>query len=145
MFRFPDKGDGLNNNISPEGQHIPVPQDRYDSLYLLGSAEGNLEDIVWFITADGDQVEAFLCLSGWHKRNSLQYGEQVAIQCSGYHCPAHHVYTDRLGVDYGIWMQKLSIHTTECLTAIELPDNPGMHIFAMTLHRPGTSRNKEET
>lgn len=145
VFRFPDKGDGLNNNISLEGQHIAIPKYRYDRLYLLGAAEGNLEDMVTFKTADGGQQVAFLGLSGWHKRNHLQYGERVAITCSGYHCPAHHVFTDRLGVGYGIWMQQIHICPSGQLVAIELPENPGMHVFAMTLRRACDAIGKKET
>jgi hypothetical protein len=136
VFRFPDKGNGLDNNIALEGQRIPVPQDVYDCLYLLGASDGaNLEDAVRFIFADGGQEEAFLGLSGWGKRHSLRYGERVAVQCSGYHFPSRHVYTDRVGVDYGIWMQRTPIRAVRPTVAIALPDNPGMHIFAMTLHR----------
>lgn len=136
VFRFPDKRDGLNNNISLEGQRIPVPKDLYDSLYLLGASDGiSLEDVIRFIFVDGDQEEAFLGLSRWSACHSLQYGERVAVQCSGYHSPAQHVYTDRVEVDYGIWMQRASICRAGPLMAVELPDNPGMHVFAMTLHR----------
>ncbi len=146
VFRFPSKEDGQDNNIVLEGQRIAVPQDVFDGLYFLGVAlSGYLEDVVRFVFADGSKEEAFLGLSGWDKSHNLKYGERVAVLCSGYHFPAKHVYTDRVGVDYGIWMQHIPIRATCPLMAVELPDNPGMHIFAMTLHRPGTRRNKEET
>jgi len=145
VFRFPDKRDGTDNNIALEGQHIPIPKDVYDGLFLLGaSVSGYLEDVIRFMTAGGDQEEAFLGLSAWYKGHSLKYGEQVAVRCSGYHCPAHHVYTDRLGVSYGVWMQRAPIRTARPLIAIELPENPGMHIFAMTLHRAEVKASQEE-
>lgn len=135
VFRFPDKRDGMNNNVSLEGQHIAIPEDTYDTLYVLGAAERDFEDNVSFITADGCWVSSLVGLSSWHKGNRLQYGEKVAVRCSGVHCPTRHVYTDRLGVDYGIWIQRVPIDTRMPLAAIELPDNPGMHVFALTLRR----------
>ncbi len=146
VFRFPSKEDGQNNNIVLEGQRIAVPQDVFDGLYFLGvSLGGYLEDVIRFVFADGSKEEAFLGLSGWNKSHNLKYGERVGMLCSGYHFPSKHIYTDRVGVDYGIWMQHIPICVTRPLVAVELPDNPGMHIFAMTLHRTCASRNKEET
>ena len=146
VFRFPSKEDGQNNNIVLEGQWIVVPQDVFDGLYFLGvSLGGYLEDVVRFVFADGSKEEAFLGLSGWNKSHNLRYGERVGMLCSGYHFPSKHIYTDRVGVDYGIWMQHIPIGAAHPLVAVELPDNPGMHIFAMTLHRLSTGKNKEET
>lgn len=144
MFRFPSKKDGDDNNVVPEGQRIWVLQDLYDGLWLLGVSEsGYLEDVMRFVFADGSKDEAFLGLSGWNKPYNLKYGERVGILCSGYHFPSGHVYTDRVGVDYGIWIQDISIRASRPLVAIELPDNPGMHIFAMTLRLSGTNENEE--
>lgn len=135
VFRFPDKTDGRNNNMSLCGQRIRLPQDNYDALYLLGAAEDDLEDTVRLCSPDSAETTAFLGLSGWSKCHSLRYGERVAVRCSGYHFPSKHVYTDRVGVAYGIWMQVVPIPTHRRLAGIHLPDNPGMHIFAATLRR----------
>ena len=137
-FRFPDKGDGLNNNISMEGQHISISKGRFTNLFLLGAAEENsLEDVIRFMYVSGRQHEMPLGLSSWRLRHNLKYGERVAIECRGYHFLTHHVYTDRLGVDYGMWLQTVAVDPAEGLTAIELPDNPGMHVFAVTLQQAG--------
>ena len=145
VFQFPDKGDGLDNNIALEGQRILVPEDVYDALYLLGASDNNsLEDVIRFIFPGGEQDEAFLGLSAWHACHSLRYGERVAVQCSGYHFPSQHVYTDRVEVDFGIWMQRVFVPANRPLVAVEFPDNPGMHIFAMTLHRAEAKASQEE-
>ncbi len=136
VFRFPDKKDGLNNNICLEGQCIPVPEDRYDGLCLLGASSGfSVEDSVRFRLADGRCENEFLGLSSWRLCHSLKYGERVAIKCSGYHFPSQHVYTDRIDVDYGIWMQVIPIRSLGLVTYIEFPDNPDLHIFSITMRR----------
>ena len=145
VFRFPSKEDGEDNNVVPEGQRISVLQDVYRGLWLLGvSDRGYLEDVIRFVYADARKEEAFLGLSGWNKSHNLKYGERVGILCSGYHFPTKHVYTDRVGVDYGIWMQYIPIRVSHSLVAIELPENPGIHIFAMTLRLCGKNDNKEK-
>ena len=137
VFHFPDKSDGLDNNILLEGQVIPIPKDIYDTLYVLGASieKDDLEDTLYFVCADDSREEAFLGLSGWYACHCLKYGEQIAIKCSGYHVASQHVYMDRVEVDYGMWIQTIPIRSRYPLSAIELPDNPGMHIFAMTLRR----------
>ena len=143
MFQFPDKRDGANNNISLEGQHIPVPESLYDKLFLLGASDDNsLEDTLRFSFADGTLEEALLGLSSWRLCHNLKYGERVAIKCRGFHFPSQHVDTDNIPVDYGIWMQKVPVPTHQPLIATELPDNPGMHIFALTLRRVHSGKLK---
>ena len=135
-FRFPDKGDGLNNNVSLEGQRVPVPRGRYDTLYFLGASGGySMEDTIRFAFANDFTEAATFGLSSWRLRHGLKYGEYVAIQCSGYHFPSQHVYTDRIDVDYGIWMQRIPIRNGGFLESIGFPDNPDLHVFSMTLRR----------
>lgn len=143
-FRFPDKRAGLKNNVALEGQHIEVPQGIYKCLYLLGASDGNsLEDSIRFVFANGSQEEAFLGLSSWRLYHNLKYGERAAIKCTGYHFPSQHVCTNRIDVDYGIWMQEVAITTCKVLTAIDFPDNPGMHVFALTLRRAGSDQETQ--
>lgn len=142
LFRFPDKRDGARNIIALEGQRIPVPGLPYESLHLLGvSADASLEDTVRFLFADGVSEEAFLGLSSYRLGNELKYGEGVAIQCTGFHYPSRHVYTDKLDLIYGIWMQTVPVRSCKPLITIELPYNPGMHIFSMTLRRRATNNS----
>jgi hypothetical protein len=145
VFQFPDKGHGLDNNISLDGQRIPVPQNVYDGLYLLGASDNSdLEDVIRLIFADGSQEPAYMGLSGWGKGHHLRYGERVAVQCSGYHFPSKHVYTDRVGVHYGIWMQRVPIPGSRPLAAVVFPENPGMRVFAMTLCKAEPRASQEE-
>ncbi len=143
-FRFPDKRDGLKNNVALEGQRIEVPQSMYKCLYLLGASDGNsLEDSIRFVFANGSQEKAFLGLSSWRLYHKLKYGERPAIKCTGYNFPSQHVYTNRIAVDYGIWMQEVAITASKVLTSIEFPDNPGMHVFALTLRQSGSDQETQ--
>ena len=145
LFRFPDKRDGAKNIIALEGQRIQVPRLPYESLHLLGVSAGtSLEDTVRFLFADGVGEEAFLGLSAWRRGHDLKYGERVAIQCTGFHYPSRHVYTDKLDLIYGIWMQTVPVRSCKPLIAIELPDNSNMHVFAMTLQRRRTDATPAE-
>ena len=141
IFRFPDKRDGLENNISLEGQRIGVPVNRYDGLFLLGASSGySVEDTVRFVFENRKCENTYFGLSSWRLCRNLKYGERVAVKCSGYHFPSQHVFTEHLDVDYGIWMQYIPIGTDSQLTHIEFPDNPDLHIFAITLRGlPGSN------
>ena len=142
-FRFPDKRDGLDNNVSLEGQTLPIEPGLYSELHVLGAAEDSLEDVIRFATEDHVLREAPFALSAWHRGWGLQYGESLSIACSGYHHSTGHVCTAHLGVCYGIWMQTVQIPAGSRLVSIQLPDNPGMHLFAMTLARGPAGRAKE--
>lgn len=147
VFRFPDKGAGRDNNISLEGQRISVPEDLYDTAHFLGASEEiGLGENIQFTFSDGGREEAFLGLSGWGRGRELEYGERVAIRCSGYHIlrpVSYHRYTDKIGLDHGIWMQSVPIPSRP-LVEIELPDLPPMHVFSMTLRRARMSANQEK-
>jgi alpha-L-fucosidase 2 len=131
-FIFPDKSDGKFNNISLEGQGLPIETERNQRLRILGAADLSLEDRIVLNTNQGIQHELPLRLSSWRLGRDLKYGEVPAILCSGFHFPSQHVYTERLDLAYGIWMQTIPL-PDEQANALVLPDNPGMHIFALTL------------
>ncbi len=114
-------------------------------LFLRASLDGYLEGVIRVISAAGSRSEAFLGLSGWGKSHSLEQGERVAVLCSGYHFPFKHIYTNRLDVNCGIWRQDIPIRWTRPLVAAELPDNPWMNVFAMTMRRACAIRTREET
>ena len=100
--------------------------------------------MIRFVFGNGNYEDAFLGLSSWRSCHNLKYGERVAVKCSGYHFPSQHVYTERVDVDYGIWMQNIRVGSDSHLTHIELPDNPDLHIFSITLRGlPGSNLQKE--
>ena len=144
-FIFPDKSDGRNNNIALDGQHVPVPEGNFEAIYLLGASDSaSLEDTVSLVFADDSRETVFLGLSSWRLCHNLKYGERVAVKCRGYHFPSRHVHTTQIGVDYGMWMQRLPVRRPGTLCTIEFPDNPNMHIFSLTLHRTTSIRETHE-
>ncbi len=132
-FTFPDKSDGALNNISLEGQRLFVSKGYYERFFILGAADvTSLEDSLAVVSEQGMHHDLPLQLSSWRLGRNLKYGEIPAIRCSGFHFPSQHVNTERLDVTYGIWMQTILLPRIP-ITSILLPDNPGMHIFALTL------------
>ena len=133
-FLFPDKSDGKMNNITLEHQSIHVPPGNYQKIYVLGVSEGgSFEESVMLRYADHGSERAALGLSSWHRGYKLIYGESIAIRSFGLHAHGKEFLTDELGVIYGIWFQSLRVDPQRKLVEIGLPDNPCMHIFAMTL------------
>ena len=132
-FAFPDKSDGALNNISLEGQRLFVTERCYERLFILGAADvTSLEDRMVVASGQETHHDLPLQLSSWRLGRNLKYGELPAIKCSGFHFPSQHVSTEKLDITYGIWMQTISLPRIT-VTSILMPDNPGMHIFALTL------------
>lgn len=136
LFLFPDKSNGKKNNMSLVGQTVPVEEDFYECLHILGvSASNSLADQIRFHYSDGTVSDARLALSSWRSVENLQYGEKVAVHCLGFHFQSRRVDTTLTGAHCGIWMQ--SIRTPHCLPlkAIQFADLPELRIFAITLTR----------
>ena len=134
-FLFPDKSDGANNNLILEGQSIPVPVNTYSGIYILGVSEcGNLEEEVILQFAGGDCENVALGLTAsMPSGGMLCFGEKEAIRCTGYHTPEVDAHSSRGNIDSGIWLQVIGVDPGKELKAIQLGDNPSMHLFAMTL------------
>jgi hypothetical protein len=120
-------GHGLDNLVCA-GQRIEVPERRWDWLYVIGCGERRVRDVLTWHFSDGsvsrDQVE----LSDlWEGRSD--YGEELALRTDVIHYP-HHV-QERIGIT--LWCQRVPITRRQPLEAISLPENPAIHLFAMTL------------
>jgi hypothetical protein len=116
------------DNLVCSGQRIEVPERRWDWLYVIGCGERRVRDVLTWHFCDGsasrDQVE----LSDlWEGRSD--YGEELALRTDVIHYP-HHV-QERIGIT--LWCQRVPITRRRPLRAIVLPENPAVHLFAMTL------------
>ncbi|MFD2671668.1 hypothetical protein [Marinicrinis sediminis] len=131
-FQFP-KTDEAFDHISCEGQEIRM--DRVQgvrSLYILGCcSHGDYEEKGALVFAD-DAVESILFrlsyMARWHWDHRLTFDDQMGLH-TAYHRSGH----SRLDIGAGIWMNRIGMACDRPLQAIRLPDNPYMHIFAMTL------------
>lgn len=134
-FLFPDKSDGAKNNLTLEGQTIAVLMNKYSDIYILGASEwGSFEEEVTLQYADGDCEKALLGLTNCNIHfGMLRFGEKEAIKCTGSHFPHADMHSSRGNMNCGIWLQVLRANPRKELKAIQLGDNPSMHIFALTL------------
>lgn len=147
-FVFPDKRDGVPDNISCEGQDIPLPVGHYRSLHVLGMCDWRaFEEPLRLKEPDGTCTETSLGLSDASHYNGLQYGEREAIECQlttldsliphvflfGISLPSADYQMRETHIEGGIWHQVIPVEESRLLSSIVLPDNSSMHLFALTL------------
>lgn len=128
-FYFGDKQDGKMNNTECLGQKIDVPVGNYKNLYLLsashdGSSSGNLT----LIYEDGSRETIFIAISDWWGAMPM-FGEELAIKCTHHH--ERNEKDNPPGV--GIYLRKISVNPNKKLKVIQLPEEPKMHIFCISL------------
>src|SRR6266536_897449 len=132
-FRFPDTRDGALNNLRCARQLIEVPSGRYDWVYVLAAAERRSEDQVLLHYSGGAVEPEWLRVSDFWPETPAHFGELAAFRCTRLHYPRHG--QERMGPT--VWRQRVPVTREQELTALRLPDNPAIHLFAMTA-LPGT-------
>lgn len=147
-FVFPDKRDGSNDNIACEAQEIPLPMGHYCALHFLGMSDWRaFEEPLQLKAPDGTCTETSLGLSDASHYQGLQYGEREAIECQlitpdsliphvflfGISLPSAGYQMKETHIEGGIWHQVIPMEESRLLSSIVLPDNPSMHLFALTL------------
>jgi hypothetical protein len=128
-FRFPAKGSGGVDNLRCTGQLVAVPRGRYDWIHLLAAAERRTEDVVYLHFADGSADPEWLRVSDFWPQTPGRFGEWEAFRCTVLHYPRH----VQRGMGPVVWRHRVPVPREADLTAVRLPDNPAIHIFAMTL------------
>jgi len=129
-FRFPPRVDGGNDNVVCDGQLLTLPPGRYDWIYVLGAAERRTEDHVYLHFTDGAVDPEWLRISDFWPAPP-HFGEVEAFRCRQLHYPRH----VQENVPPGMWRQRLAVTREAELARLRLPDNPAIHLFAMTLVR----------
>lgn len=128
VYEFPPTGPGVADNVRAAGQYVDVPSGRYDWLYVLGAAERRVEDELAFHFADGTldfeqlRLSDFWAAPGW-------FGETEVRATRSMHYPFH----VQAGVPAMLWSQRVPVTRRSALSAVRLPRNPAIHLFAATL------------
>ena len=151
-FLFPDKSDACNDNIACEGQEISLPDGHYDALHVLGMCDWRaFEERLILYFAEGTFAPKMLGLSDAPRYRGLLFGEREAIACRlvalddliphvyllGTLLPADDYQMRQMSLDAGLWHQIVPVESCRPLAGLVLPDNPSMHIFALTLTAAG--------
>lgn len=147
-FVFPDKSDGVLDNIVCEGQDMPLSVGHYRALHVLGMCDWRaFEEPLLLRASDGTCTEISLGLSDASHYQGLQYGEREALTCSlvtpdsliphvflfGISLPSTGYEMTQMQIEAGIWHQVIALEPSRPLAGLILPDNPSMHLFAVTL------------
>lgn len=127
-FEFPPRATGKGDNIRCRGQLISLPPGHYDWFYLLGAAERRTEDEVELHYADGAARTEWLRMSDFWPETEPWFGEPEAFRAHGLRYPRHTQHGHRPV----IWQQRVPVTVPGELIALRLPDNPAMHVFALT-------------
>ena len=158
-FIFPDKGDGLDDNIACEAQEIALPKGAYRAIHILGMCDWRaFEEPLRLKAPNGTYMETPLGLSDASHYQGLQYGEHEALACPlvtpdslvphvvlfgidlpdfGIDLPDAGYEMKETHMDAGIWHQVIPVEPPRPLVGLVLPDNPSMHLFALTLIAAG--------
>ena len=147
-FLFPGATPGSKDNIACEAQVIPLPSGVWGALHVLGMCDWRaFEEPLRLQASDGTLAETRLGLSDAPRYGGLQYGESAALSCPlmtpdtsvplssliGSLPPEAGCETEETRIEAGIWHQVIDLPGPRPLTALLLPDNPSMHLFALTL------------
>jgi hypothetical protein len=127
VFAFPRRGAG-GDNIRCSGQRITLPIGGYDWLHVLAAAERHTEDPAFLHYADGAADPEWLRISDFWPQTPGRFGEREAVRCQALHYPRH------VQRDFGpvLWHARIPVPRITPLAAMRLPENPAMHVFAMT-------------
>jgi hypothetical protein len=119
------------DNVRCLRQMVHVPRGRYDWLYVLATAERRTEDLLYLHFQDGAVDAEWLRISDFWEGALAHFGEIAAFRLTRMHYPRHA--DSRMRPT--LWRQRVAISRSAILTAIRLPDNPAIHLFAWTLER----------
>lgn len=131
-FRFPLTRAGHDqpgDNLRCRGQRVDVPAGRWDWIHVLGAAERRTEDPLLAEYRDGRRRPLWLRLSDFWPETEPRFGEVLAFRCRGMHYPRHRQHT----MTPAIWAQRVPLPNPDQVVALLLPDNPALHLFALTL------------
>ncbi len=132
-FRLPGKdaaaaGTSLDN-LRCRGQFIEVPPGEHQWIHVLAAAERRTEDELLLHYAGGAVRRQWLRISDFWPETDQRFGELLAFRTRYLMYPRH----SQHNMPPSVWAQRVPVTVPGTVTAVELPDNPAMHIFAMTL------------
>jgi len=128
-FMFPVISDNSFDNISCMRQTIIVPQDKYNGIMILASAEwGNFVEHIKLEYTSSENIDVLINFSDWWQDIPL-YDEHIAWSGKAYSKKIKRLSTKNLNI-FSIFRPLLM---DKILKSIILPDCPNIHIFAITL------------
>ncbi|MEY9860793.1 hypothetical protein ABH935_006430 [Catenulispora sp. GAS73] len=128
-FLFPARDDHGHDNLRCGEQCIELPLGRYDWIYLIAASERRSEDPLHLRYADGSLDPEWLRVSDFWPETPAHFGEPDGLHCADMHYPRH----VQRAMGPSVWRSRVPVTRETELAAISLPDNPAIHVFALTL------------
>ena len=129
VFRFPDAELGQPDNLRCRGQRLELPPGLYDWIYVLAASERRTEDPLVLEHAGGGTSRQWLRVSDFWPESEPRFGELLAFRCRALHSPDG----VRRTMAPSIWRVRVGVPVRRPLRALRLPENPAVHLFALTL------------
>ena len=137
IFKFPETGDGIADNISCKGQEIYMPPYAINNIMLLGCAEwGDFTEELTLFFDDGSSKKLVVSFTDWYKNPS--FGEKIALKHKA-------VYTSHNGIleidkyERYLFAKSYSIPFAKKIMKIKLPICPNIHIYAVSVGSKGNA------
>lgn len=125
------EGAGMTDNVRCEGQYVEVPERSADWLHLLATSERRCEDVAHVHYGSGAVDPEWLRVSDFWPGHP-RFGEVLAARSTAMHYPHHR----QEGLCGQVWAVRVPVTRREPLRGLRLPDNPALHVFALTLECP---------
>lgn len=130
-FIFPDKAADRYDNLTCEDQQVIVPAGKYSKIHFLGCCEfGEFREQIRGRFANGDTMDIDIFFNDWSK-GFWQWKHESLIDCK----PAFKsqiTSDDELFKSIFYYVSEIR-DTDNVLMSLELPFNPAMHVFSVTL------------
>lgn len=133
-FIFPDK-EATYDNMDFYEQSIEVPKNVYNKIHVLGASDNGSfnENINLINTSTNNRRSVKLGLTEWVYKHPV-FGEKVAFRTNKAHSKTAGIIN---GKSLTIWYQCSKILPEYEFNMLKFGDNPGIHIFSLTLEKRG--------
>lgn len=147
-FLFAGDGGPRGDNLACEGQRITFAPSRCTALHVLGMCDWRgFAEVLVLVYEDGIPAREVLGLSDGSCFRGRLFGEQEGLigrlvardslvphaVLFGIPIPEEGYQMHEMSIAGTIWHQVVPVQPSRVLVGCELPDNPAMHLFALTL------------
>ncbi|WNI32329.1 hypothetical protein [Streptomyces sp. ITFR-6] len=127
-FEATNKVNSEPDNIRCEAQYLQLPESKAEWLHLLATAERRCEETVHIHYSSGAVDPEWIRVSDFWPAQA-HFGESLAAASPSMHYPHHR--QDNLSGQ--LWAVRIPVTRREPVRALRLPDNPALHVFALTI------------
>lgn len=127
-FLFPDTADGHSNNIETEEQLILLPDPSVSMMAILGACDTTKFREGIEVRSAVETAAYPFGLSSWVDEHP-DYDNILAWR--GTH--VHDAHRDLTSFKPALWIAQIFLRQRQAIRSLQLPYNPSLHIFAITL------------